>query len=311
MHWSDRIGRRLKPHELHIFLAVAERGNMAKAAEYLSISRPVVSKAIASLEQIVGVPLFDRNASGVEPTRYGAALQRRAIGLFDELRQTVNELSFLANPNSGELRIGCTEVLAGGFIAALITDIAARYPGLAIRTELGSVVQQYPPLRERRCELFVARAPATAIDADMEREVLFHDWPLIAVGPASKWAGRRKVNLSDLARQRWIISPGEAVPGGLFETAFARAGVEKPVPAILSDSLNLRNGLLARDASFVTFIPGSVLRFGAPYPAIKPLPIKLDRWTLPICIVKLRGKTLSPAATLFVERARELAKEVR
>jgi DNA-binding transcriptional LysR family regulator len=158
MHWSDRIGRRLKPHELHIFLAVAERGNMAKAAEYLSISRPVVSKAIASLEQIVGVPLFDRNASGVEPTRYGAALQRRAIGLFDELRQTVNELSFLANPNSGELRIGCTEVLAGGFVAALIADITARYPGLAIRTELGSVVQQYPPLRERRCELFVARA---------------------------------------------------------------------------------------------------------------------------------------------------------
>jgi len=45
MEWSDRIGRRLKPRDLHVFLAVAEKGNMAKAAEQLAISRPVVSKA--------------------------------------------------------------------------------------------------------------------------------------------------------------------------------------------------------------------------------------------------------------------------
>jgi DNA-binding transcriptional LysR family regulator len=311
MHWSDRIGRRLKPHELHIFLAVAEHGSMAKAAEHLSISRPVVSKAIASLERIVGVPLFDRNASGVEPTRYGTALHRRAIGLFDELRQTVDELSFLANPNGGELRLGCTEVTAAGFVAALIADIAKRYPGLAIRTELGSVVQQYPPLRERRCELFVARAPAATIEADMQREVLFHDWPLVAVGPASKWAGKRHVRLADLTKAKWIVSPGEAVPNGLFETAFAAAGIARPTPAILSDSLNLRSSLLARDGDYVTFIPGSVLHFGPPFPSIKPLPVKLDRATLPVCIVTLKGKTLSPAATLFIARARQLAKTVR
>jgi DNA-binding transcriptional LysR family regulator len=46
MQWSDRIGRRLKPRDLHVFVAVAEAGNMAKAAEQLAISRPVVSKTI-------------------------------------------------------------------------------------------------------------------------------------------------------------------------------------------------------------------------------------------------------------------------
>jgi DNA-binding transcriptional LysR family regulator len=44
MDWGARIGRRLKPRDLHVFMAVAEDGNMAKAAERLAISRPVVSR---------------------------------------------------------------------------------------------------------------------------------------------------------------------------------------------------------------------------------------------------------------------------
>src|SRR5262245_12784300 len=52
--WSDRIGRRLKPRDLHVFLAAAENGNMAKAAEQLAISRPVVSKTISDLEHTLG-----------------------------------------------------------------------------------------------------------------------------------------------------------------------------------------------------------------------------------------------------------------
>ena len=311
MHWSDRIGRRLKPQELHIFLAVVEHGNMAKAAEHLSISRPVVSKAVASLERIVGVRLFDRTSSGVEPTRYGEALFKRGVGLFDELRQTVRELEFLADPNSGELRVGCTEVTAAGFVSALIAEITKQYPGLAIRTELGSVVQQYPQLRERRCELFIARAPAAEVEPDTERELLFHDWPLVAVGPHSKWAKRRKVELDDLAEEKWIVSRSEALPDGLFPRAFSDAGLSTPKVAVLSNSLNLRNSLLARSAEFVTFVPGSVLHFGTTYPSFKVLPIKLRRWTLPICIVTLKGKTLSPVASLFIERARWLAKTVR
>jgi DNA-binding transcriptional LysR family regulator len=311
MHWSDRVGRRLKSQELHIFLAVAEQASMGKAAQYLSISRPVVSKAVAGLERTVGVQLFDRTASGVELTGYGKALQRRAVGLFDELRSTVNELAFLADPNRGELRVGCTEVTASGFVSASIAELARQYPGLSVHTVLGSVIQQYPPLRERRCEVFVARAPAATTEPDIEREVLFYDWPLIAVGPRSPWLERRKVELSDLATAKWIVSPAEAMPKGLFPKVFASARLKCPQPAILSDSLNLRNSLLDKDGSFVTIVPGSVLHFGPSFPSFKVLPIKLAKWPLPICIAKLKGKTLSPAANLFIECARRLARPLR
>jgi DNA-binding transcriptional LysR family regulator len=103
MRWSDRVGRRLKPRDLHIFVAVAELGNMAKAAERLAISRPVVSKTISELERTLGVPLFDRSAKGVVRTLYGHALLRRSVAIFDELRQSVKEIEFLADPAPDQL----------------------------------------------------------------------------------------------------------------------------------------------------------------------------------------------------------------
>src|SRR5206468_667170 len=100
----DSIHRRLNPRDLHVFKAVAEHGNISKAAGSLAISRPVISRTVAGLEHTLGVPLFDRSPQGVEPTLYGRALYKLAITLFDDLRRGVREIEFLADPTAGELR---------------------------------------------------------------------------------------------------------------------------------------------------------------------------------------------------------------
>ena len=112
MKWDERIGRRLKLHDLHVFIAVAELGSMRKAADRLAISQPSVSKAIADIEHILSVRLLERNARGVEVTPYGRALQRRAMGAFDELRQGVKDIEVLADPALGEIREPLKELLS-------------------------------------------------------------------------------------------------------------------------------------------------------------------------------------------------------
>ena len=72
MQWDDRIGRRLKLRDLHILLAVVQCGNMSKAARQLSVSNPVVTKAVADLEHTLGVRLLDRTPRGVDLTSMGA-----------------------------------------------------------------------------------------------------------------------------------------------------------------------------------------------------------------------------------------------
>ena len=64
MRWADRIGRRLKLRDLHVLFAVMQWGSMAKAAHHLAVSQPVVSAAIAGLEQTLGVRLLDRTRRG-------------------------------------------------------------------------------------------------------------------------------------------------------------------------------------------------------------------------------------------------------
>jgi DNA-binding transcriptional LysR family regulator len=307
MDWPDRIGRRIKPRDLHVFLAVAEEGNMAKAAETLAISRPVVSKTITDLEQVLGVRLFDRGPQRVEPTLYGRALARRSIAIFDELRQSVKEIEFLADPTAGELRIGCPEVIAAGLVGAAIRHLAAQYPKLVFHTELGTIDHlQFHSLRERKCELVVGRQWSSTHASDLAVEPLFREQLFVVAGRRSPWSARRKVSLAQLLDEPWILSPVEMEPGAPVAEAFRAIGVEGPRATIWSQSLNLRNNLLA-SGRFLTVIPGSVLRFGPQRSVLKVLPIKLPRWRLPIAIITLKDRTISPVAHLFIDCVRKLA----
>jgi DNA-binding transcriptional LysR family regulator len=82
---------------------------MAKAAALLGVSQPVVSQAITDLEAAIGVRLLDRNSRDVEPTLYGRILLRCGERAFDDLRQGIREIESLADPDAGEVRIGCPD----------------------------------------------------------------------------------------------------------------------------------------------------------------------------------------------------------
>jgi DNA-binding transcriptional LysR family regulator len=305
MQWSDRIGRRLKPRDLHVFLAVAEQGNMAKAAERLAISRPVVSKTIAGLEHVLGVRLLDRTSHGVVPTLYGRALLKRSVAVFDELRQSVEEIKFLADPGAGELRVGCTEVMAAGLVSAVVDRLSQQYPRLVFQMPLVDTVGPVRFLRERTCELIVARLLDP--DPDLEVEPLYCERLLVVAGPHSKWASRRKIALAQLVDEPWIQAHHEVEPGGPTFEAFRNAGLELPRVRIFSNSLNLRYSLLAT-SRFLTMVPASVLHFSPGRTLLKVLPVQIPRWRLPFSIITLKNRTLSPAAQLFVDCIREVAK---
>src|SRR5688572_4648237 len=128
MEWYERIGNRIRLRDLHILMAAVEAGTMAKAASELGVSQPAVSKAIAAIEQMVGVRLLDRGKKGLVPTEYGHVLVRRAVTIFDEIKQAADELRFLADPTTGQLRIGCSESMTAGLLPAIISYISGLYP---------------------------------------------------------------------------------------------------------------------------------------------------------------------------------------
>src|SRR5947209_15836790 len=128
MDWESRLGRRLRVRDLFILATVVKSGSMAKAAQQLSMTQPAVSGAIASLEHVLRVRLLDRNPRGIEPTIYADALLRRASMVFDELKQSVRDIEFLADPTAGQVKIGCSESFMAGLLPAIIAKLSQRHP---------------------------------------------------------------------------------------------------------------------------------------------------------------------------------------
>src|SRR4030095_11672426 len=120
MQLSDRIGRRMKLQDVHILLAVVQAGSMGKAARHLNTSQPNISKSIADLEHALGVRLLDRHRQGIEPTEFGRALLDGGTAVFDELRQTIKNIEFLADPTAGEVRVGSNPLLGASFVTAVV-----------------------------------------------------------------------------------------------------------------------------------------------------------------------------------------------
>ena len=139
MPLSDHIGLRMKLHDLRVLMAVVQAGSMSKAAALLNTTQPAISRSIAELERTIGVRLLDRSPQGVEPTEYGRALLDGGVAVFDDLRQAAKNIEFLADPAAGEVRIGCTPLLAASFTSTLVDRLSRRYPRIVFHVVTGYV----------------------------------------------------------------------------------------------------------------------------------------------------------------------------
>src|SRR5438045_5217352 len=154
VQWEQQIGRRVRLRDLSVFFTVVEYGSMAKAGAKLGVSTPSISQVIAALEHALGVRLLDRSPTGVVPTRYGDALLARGRAAFDELRLGIRDIEFLADPHAGELRVGCPESLAAGFLVPVLDRFSREHPRVQIHVlPVCQPTLEFPELRERRVEL--------------------------------------------------------------------------------------------------------------------------------------------------------------
>jgi len=306
------IGRRIRLRDLHVFFTVTQRGSMAKAATELGITQPAVSRVIAQLEHALGVRLLDRGSQGVEATAYGRALLRRGGVAFDELKQAIRDIEFLASPNAGEVRIGCPETIAA-ILPPVIEQLALRYPNVVpiVVGEVASPSMEFSELHARQVDLVVSRlfppfVPAQFPD-DLNVQVLFEDHVVIAAGTESPWARRRKIDLADLADEPWILAEPNTWTRTIVAEAFAARGLKMPRVSLMTHSVLLRTNLVAT-GRFVAALPASVMHLYARRFSLKALPAALPGKPWPVAVITLRNRTPSPVVKLFIDHLQTFSK---
>lgn len=307
MQLSDRIGLRMKLHDLHVLMAVVQAGSMSKAATLLNTTQPAISRSIAELERTLGVRLLERNPQGVVPTEYGRALLDGGVAAFDDLRQAVKNIEFLADPTAGEVRIGCTPILAASFVSAVVDRLSRRYPRIVFHLVTAYLEPLRRELSERNVDFLILRRFSATADERLDFEFLFDDSYVVAAGAQNQWVQRRRIELAELAGESWTLPPPHSVIWSIATEAFRACGLDYPRTTVVTDSPEVRISLLAT-GRFVTIFPASVLRFPTMRPEIKVLPVKLQMAQVQNVIVTLKNRAPSPVAQLFIDCAREVAK---
>ena len=308
MPWDAGVRRRLKLRDLEMLLAVAQWGSMAKAAIHLSVSQPAVSRAIADMEHALGVKLLDRLPQGVEPTLYGRALLKSAVAVFDDMRQGVAEIDFLADPTSGELHIGATEPMIAGLLPAVLDRLCSRYPRFTFYvTQAAGIAHLQRELRERNIDVLLGRVASQDAHDDLAIEVLFDEPSFVVAGANNRWVRSRKLKLAELAGEPWTLPRSDTVVGAYVREMFQVNGLEPPRTAVICNSVQMHNALLAT-GRFLSLFSRSMLQFGANHMSVKTLPVELPRQPLPIGFVTLKGRTITPVAQRFIDCVREVAR---
>ena len=115
---------------LRYFLAVAREGSITKAAGFLNVTQPTLSRQIKELEEELGQQLFIRGSHSVSLTAEGMMLRKRAEEIMDMVGKTKAEFSSIQETIAGDIYIGSGETHGMRLIAEIIKELRTEYPDI-------------------------------------------------------------------------------------------------------------------------------------------------------------------------------------
>lgn len=215
--------------QLRAFLTVAETGNVTRASEVLHLVQPAVSRQIRLLEEDVGSPLFERERHGMVLTESGRALVGYARRAMLELDRARAEIDGAASGIGGLVSLGLLPSTIDTLSSALVSAVAAEYPGIRVRIAMGYAGTLLRWLQSG--EIDAALLYGAERSPEIQTEPLIEE-PLWVVGPKSaKLHPKKPVPLAKLVGRPLVLpSPTHGIRT-LVDHACAVSNVELTISA--------------------------------------------------------------------------------
>jgi DNA-binding transcriptional LysR family regulator len=290
---------------LRVLREVVRRGSFSAAAEALGYTQPAISRQIALLETETGATLLERGPRGVRLTDAGALLVRHAEAILARVQDAEDELDELLELRAGRLRM-CTLTSAASTIVPLaIAEFRHRLPGIELSVSLAAPSRVLPLLRDGDVDLALCNEASHLKLSEVDGRVLFEEPLLVALPQHHRLSGRKRLNLSELAHERWMLGTAEECPdAGRFVQACHAAGFDPDI-AFHNDDYTAVLGFVAAGVG-VAPVPEMVARNAPRSVRICTLHgVKVSR---PICALMPAGYQ-SRAARAMVEVLEEVSEQ--
>ena len=210
--------------QLRVFVAVAERQHVTRAAEALNIAQSAVSASIAALEGRHGAKLFNRVGRGIELTEAGALFLAEARAVLARAESAELVLSELGGLKRGALSVHASQTIAGYWLPRHLVAFHRAYPGVAIRLSIGNTAQAAAAVRGGEADLGFVEGEVDD-DPVLISEPIARDQLVIVVGPEHPWGEHKGLIKDDLMEIDWVLrEPGSGTRAG-FEHALEGLGL--------------------------------------------------------------------------------------
>jgi DNA-binding transcriptional LysR family regulator len=190
---------------LEVFLEVARRESFTAAAGSLGYTQSAISRQIATLETVVGAPLFDRLPRGVRLTQEGRALVPHATAIVGRLRAAVADVRAVRTLGGGRLRLGAIPTADMALIPRAIAAFRQAHPAVAVTHAEGLTRELVVDVREGDLDLAViGTASAEPVFEGVRLRRLMDDSLSVALPLGHRLADRETLSLADLEGENWI-----------------------------------------------------------------------------------------------------------
>jgi DNA-binding transcriptional LysR family regulator len=279
--------------QLKVLLAVADTGGFSLASQRLAMSQPSVSRAVATLEEELGVQLLIRRRGAVSLTNVGVAVALHARGVLSHAEAIRQEAGQVTGSYAGHLRIGSLPSLSAELITPILARFHERHPGAEVELYEAPDEDVLHRIRSRSIDVgLVARAPA---DLDVTH---LRDTELLAVVPAAHPAAESEaVPLAALEHDPFVLARN-----GFERVVEEHFAAEGRAPRIEFDVSETSSAVAIVAAGLgVTVVPDLLLG-DAVNGTVAALPLD-PPVVLPLGLAVRPGNDAAPAVAAFVDAA--------
>jgi len=210
--------------QLRIFVAVAERLHMTRAAEALGLTQSAASAAVAALEARYGAQLFDRVGRGLVLSEAGAAFLPEARGVLARAASASQALEDLAGLRRGHVTLFASQTVSSYWLPPRMVRFARAHPQISLRLSVGNTAQVARAVLEGEADLgFVEGGVA---ETHLTHTRVGADRLVILAAPSHPLALSPKVTLADLAAAVWVGREAGSGTRSEFEHALADLGLD-------------------------------------------------------------------------------------
>jgi DNA-binding transcriptional LysR family regulator len=307
MHWFLRV--RLKTRQLLLLVALAEEGNIHRAAQVLNMTQPAASKLLKDLEDALEVSLFERLPRGMRPTWYGETMIRHARVALTSLNQAHEELVAAKNGQFGQVNVGAITAPGLALLPPTVALVKREHPNLQIALDVETSDVLIERLNQGKLDIIVARLFARHDKTELRYEMLT-DEPVCAVArPGHPLFSGPKPGLAQVAEAGWIVPPAGSVLRHRFDLMFQEEGLQAPSNVIETASLLFTTKML-QQSDMLSVVATDVARYYADHGLLAILPMALPCQMDAFGIITRRDRLLSPAAKVMLRALKTSAMSV-